>query len=303
MPGSTNETERQVPDVSVLVVTYNSEGHIRHCLDTLLSQQNIDLEIIVIENNSADATPRILSDYSERITAIANRSNAGFGRANNQGAAIARGRHLYLVNPDAYLDGPGSLTRLVEYADKHRYGVVGTRIKDKDGSMETLAKRHYPRQKYSDFSTRNLPGDIAWVIGASMLIPREVFSSLGGFDENFFMYGEEADLCLRARQSGYAIGICDRASITHVGGGSEDIDQPYERWYKRHLGLQMFCSKHYSEASFARIMQRERRRAHFLKTWYLATHPIESSKDRMKGKYARYLAVLDAVKGPDRPGR
>ena len=297
----TTTVNLRTTDISVLVVTYNSAGEIRHCLDTLLSQENVAKEIIVIENNSADTTASVISSYSGRITTIANSTNMGFGRANNEGAAIARGRYLYLINPDAYLDGPNALATLVDYAERHpELGVVGTRIRDLAGMSETLPRRHYPRQKYTDFCSRGLPGDIAWVIGASMLMPRSLYNSLAGFDESFFMYVEEADLCLRARQSGHSIGVCDRVSITHIGGASEDSDQPYDRWYRRHQGLRQFCEKHYSQASLTRVMRRERRRARLLKATHLLTHPMQRQADRMKGKYARYQAVLDAASGWNR---
>jgi GT2 family glycosyltransferase len=297
----TSTPQRQTTDVSVLIVTYNSSGQIRHCLDTLLSQTGTSLEIIVIDNNSTDATANVISNYSGRITAIANSTNMGFGSANNVGAAIARGRYLYLINPDAYMDGPNTLSALVEYADDHpEIGVLGTRVHDLSGTSETLPRRHYPRQKYSSFASGTLPGNIAWVIGASMLIPRPLYNSLFGFDEDFFMYGEEADLCLRTRQSGYAIGICERTSVTHIGGASEDVSQPYDRWYKRHLGLRQFCKKHYSPESFSVIIRRERRRALLGKTTYLLAHPFQHPAERMKGKFARYQAILDACNGRNR---
>lgn len=287
---------RAEPEVSVLVVTYNSSEHIRHCLDTLLSQENVNLEIIVVDNNSEDTTQRILGSYNDRITMIANNSNVGFGRANNQAASLARGEYLYLVNPDAYLDGPKTLARLVDHARQDpAQGIVGTRVRDSTGTSETLPKLYYPRQKHSDFSGGDLPGDIAWIIGASMLVRSGLYRVLGGFDEEYFMYGEEADFCLRARLSGCQIGFCERSSVTHIGGGSEDADNPYERWLKRQQGLRTFCHKHYSTPSYSRIMQRERQRARLGKAWYLLTHPLQGRSQRMKGKYARYQAVLDAT--------
>src|SRR5262249_48788965 len=159
---------------------------------------------------------------------VENRDNVGFGRACNQGFAASKGRYIYFLNPDAQLIGSYPLANLCHALSEHKnWGMAGSRVVSATGEWKEPATS-YPGQAHirKDFS--GLPGRIAWVVGASMIVRREVYAELGGFDPEFFLYSEETDFCLRLRKCGYEIGMVENSAVRHIGGASESGRDPYE---------------------------------------------------------------------------
>ncbi len=241
-------------DVSVIVVSYNSAPHLRACVESVLRQEGVALELVVVDNHSRDDSLEVLRAFGDRVRVIANPRNAGFGAGNNLGFRSASGRFAYLLNPDARFTSPSALRTAVAWMDAHAdVGVAGTRIRKP--SEDVKPKRTYPGERAARACLPPLPGEIAWVVGASMIARRDVYEKVGGFDEDFFLYGEETDLCLRVRRAGHAIGFVEDVEVEHVGGAGEAASTPYDVWILRQKGENLFFAKHYPRDAVVRLVR------------------------------------------------
>lgn len=230
------------PALSICIVSWNVANDLRGCLSSLFGrEQGIDYEVIVIDNGSRDGTLDMLRREFPQVRRVENHENRGFGTANNQGIRLARGGYVLFLNPDT-LVYPGALAKMVDFLrDRPEVGVVGPKLLSADGSLQPAARRfpgwgvffhqHTPlkhlrlfkgandRYKMRDFSwTETAEVDV--VSGAALLIRREALAKILGFDEGYFMFFEEIDLCRRVKESGYPIFFLSEAVITHLGGRS-----------------------------------------------------------------------------------
>lgn len=280
-------------DVSVIIVTYNSASSIADCLKSVREQQDVQREILVIDNASSDETANVIRSSHANPVLIENCENVGFGRACNQGFAASKGRYIYLLNPDAELMVSNALATLCRALSEHKsWGLAGSRVVSATGEWKRPATT-YPDQGHVDKDFSALPGKIAWVVGASMIIRREVYSELGGFDPEFFLYSEETDFCLRLRERGHEIGLVEEAAVRHIGGASERGRDPYEVWTRRANGLHLFWQKHYPPADVDKLLRRNRFRARYrmLVNGWLAR--FQPPKSRAWQKHRRYRAVWE----------
>src|SRR6267142_2388381 len=214
-------------DVSIIIVTYNSAPSIGDCLKSVQEQQDVQREILVIDNASSDETINVVRGSRVNPILIENRENIGFGKACNQGFAASQGRHIYLLNPDAQIVRSVGLALLCRaLADHPRWGMAATRILSADSKPRPAPETDYPGQSPLDEKFSHLPGRIAWVIGASMIVRREVYAELGGFDPDFFLYGEDIDFGLRLRRCGHEIGLGEEVAVRRIGGASEQGRDP-----------------------------------------------------------------------------
>ncbi len=282
-------------DVSVIIVNYNTADLLTASIDSVLAQEGVSFEIIVIDNASQDESHATMLAYGSRIKTLLNPRNVGFGSANNIAFQQSRGRYIYLLNPDAVLKQKNALQRVARFMDAHsEYGLAGTRLVKKATGETVLPRNSYPDEKHLTVSLGKLPGDIAWVLGASLMIRREVYETTKGFDESFFLYAEEADFCLRVRQHGYAIGYCDEVSAEHVGGGSErkrDIEVVQRR---KQEGLHRFYIKHYSPTDVMRLLKRNKRRALARMFLLSVKGSVWGLSDRQQIRLSVYRAVFQA---------
>jgi GT2 family glycosyltransferase len=251
--------DREKMDVSVVTVTFNSARQIGQCIASVRAQQGVNVEMIVVDNVSSDGTVDVVRGLGPDIQVVGNRENVGFGRANNQAFERARGRFVFLLNPDAQLTRPDGLLRLCQAMDAHpRWGVAGTRVLGFDGTM-LLPQPHldYPGEVRGGADFSNLPGKVAWVIGASMFFRREALVQTRGFDPDFFLYSEETDLCLRLRKQGHEVGFVEEVEVRHIGGASEVQRDPFDIWVTRMNSLYLFWRKHYPAAGVKRLVRHE----------------------------------------------
>lgn len=244
-------------DVSVIVVNYNTADLIPSCLNSILKQDDVNYEILVVDNHSDDDSLQVLKDYESQIKLIPNETNRGFGRANNQAARLATGRFLFFLNPDAALTSSKDLKTLCDYLENNNYGLVGTRIVNRNEQTELTAFDHYPHQSQTNYDFRSLPGEIASVLGASMFMRHNLFDELNGFDEEYFLYAEETDLCLRIRKAGYAIGYCNEVTVQHIGSASERKNSRIDVMRKKKMGKYLFYRKHYPKRDVIAIANRD----------------------------------------------
>jgi GT2 family glycosyltransferase len=154
----------------------------------------------------------------------------------------------------------------------------------------------YPgaRHVHRDFS--KLPGKIAWIMGASMIIRRELYEKLGGFDPGFFLYSEETDFCLRLRELGCEIGHITEVAVSHVGGASEDPRDPYEVSARKLRGLLRFRQKHYSPADCAFLARRDLRRAWWRMSWNGLLARLQPPHSRSWQKHRQYRAIWEVTR-------
>jgi GT2 family glycosyltransferase len=246
-----------IPGLSVLIVNFNSGLYARDCIDSLLKQQGIALEIIVVDNASGDdSLPILRTAFGNQITLIASEQNLGFGRANNLAAKSASKEFLLLLNPDTCIADSHVLAGLVTFLAQHPHmGMVGPAIQEPRKGKQVLPRLRYPSARYLRHTPQlqNLPGDIAWLLGACMLMRRAVYEELHGFDPDYFLYGEDADICLRLRQLGYEIGYYGEVSITHVAGASEIGADSLDKWLRKKRGLFLFARKHFDRQDALRL--------------------------------------------------
>ena len=234
------------PDVSVVIVSYEGRALLEQCLDALVAHSGErSLEIIVVDQASTDRTAQWLGSERPEIRVVALEQNVGFGAGNNRGAAIAEGRYLLLLNSDAFVT-PGAIDELVRFAEQHpQAGVVAPRLLWPDGQLQRSCRR-FPTpfriateylflrkfaphsRALNGFYCAEFPHDepkrVDWLTGAALLIPRELYERLGGFDEAFFMFSEEVDLSRRAKALGYATWFDPVAEVKHVWGATAKRD-------------------------------------------------------------------------------
>jgi GT2 family glycosyltransferase len=261
------------PKVSVVIVNYNTREMTLECLRTLtenLGQDQIQAEIIVVDNASSDGSIEAIRNAFPQITVIASPTNRGFGAANNLAMKQATGDYFLLLNTDAFPE-PKAISSLVAYLENHPHvGVVGPRLLNGDGSLQTSCYPFpTPGRAWAEnlwlsaaFPRSALVGDyrhwghdeereVEWAIGACLLVRKKVVEEVGGFDETFFMYSEEADWQRRIRNAGWTIAFTPAAVVTHLGGASgktekakinrhffESLDY-YERKHHGLMGLML----------------------------------------------------------------
>jgi N-acetylglucosaminyl-diphospho-decaprenol L-rhamnosyltransferase len=229
--------------VSVVVVSYNTRDWLLRCLASLPEASSHDLDVIVVDNASADGSADAVAEAFPDVRLVRNDENAGFARAVNQGAALARGDRLLLLNPDGYLE-PGAIDALVAFADAHpEYVICGGRTITPAGELDPRScwaaptlwsllssalmlstlrpgSRVFDPEALGGFRRdRARPVDI--VTGCLLLVSTADWAELGGFDERYFVYGEDADLCLRAAATtGRRCAITPDAVMVHAVGAS-----------------------------------------------------------------------------------
>jgi GT2 family glycosyltransferase len=280
-------------DISILIVNYNTKALVMQCVEALLKQQGVTYDIVVVDNCSQDDSVASLKAYEPQITVIANRDNKGFGAANNQAFQVSQGRYVFMLNPDAICMTDYDLRACVDYMEAHpEVGLAGTRILNSEGVLQQTAFDHYPRQAESKTDFSHLPGQLASVLGASMLMSRELFAYLHGFDERFFLYAEETDLCLRVRQMNKQIGYCETVTVKHVGGASERKTPPDELIRKKKSAKILFFEKHYPADAVKSMMLRDLRYAR----WHLLRLGVLKKLFGLNDKQAIKYRQLNVVR-------
>ncbi|MEO6156446.1 MAG: glycosyltransferase family 2 protein, partial [Ilumatobacteraceae bacterium] len=209
--------------VSIVIPVYDGATLTQRCLDTLIAQ-SLDAEIVVVDDASADETELLLSCYGDKINVVRNEFNCGYSVSCNVGVAASSGELVVLLNNDTEpLDG--WLDALVGYADDNpQASIIGTKLLYPDGRIQhagvAFGSSGWPYHLYCGF-----PGDhpatnrarrFQVVTAACMLVRRELFDELGGFDEGFVNSAEDVDLCLRAGQLGAQVHYCPDSRIIHM---------------------------------------------------------------------------------------
>ena len=221
-------------ELSIVIVNWNSWPFLRACLNSIYSSPPaFPFETIVVDNASSDGSRELLPKEFPLVRLIVNTANLGFPAANNQGASMAAGRFLLFLNPDTQVP-PGTLAGAVAFMEAHRdAGIMGCRTMNNDGSLQASAfnftgklrifayvsglNRFFKLSRFSDHSTLRTPD---YVQGSFLIIRKKLFNDCGRFDERFFLYAEEVDLCIRITAAGFKVYYYPDIFILHYGGGS-----------------------------------------------------------------------------------
>ncbi|ULA62713.1 MAG: hypothetical protein LZF86_50093 [Nitrospira sp.] len=242
------------PQISVSVVTYNNEHCLPGFLDSLRQQTDVRWELVFFDNASQDGTAALLQQAAMG-TLIVNDENIGFGRAHNRSAAQCQGAYLLILNPDLEF-GPGLFAELLRYLENHpEQALAGPRILEGAARQPFPPRHFYPGEGMIALEPGLRGRSIAWLNGCCLMIRREVFEQLGGFDADYFLYQDETDLCFRARQAGYQIGYTETASVQHLHRQSQRELSEYEYARRLFKGSAVFWGKHYPQRDVLRMVR------------------------------------------------
>jgi len=247
--------------VSIIIVTHNSLPALEICLQHLqIAAQNIPHEIIIVDNNSTDNSPSFVKNVCPIAKQILNRKNKGFAAACNTGSTHAEGTLLLFLNPDLFLDEFAIIDLLKNYEALERPGVAAGRLRSPDGKFQPTC-RELPTISNIIFSRRGILGfflkrcrkythleydvvtSVPAAAGTFMLISKKLFNKIGRFDERFFMYMEDTDLCKRLIMAGFKNYFIPSAGGVHDWGQGSQAGMVRRSWL-HHLSVYKYFVKH-----------------------------------------------------------
>ncbi len=253
--------------ISVIIVSYNVRAFLENCLVSVQkSLEHLAGEIIVVDNASDDGSVEMVREKFPLVQLIANNENIGFGSANNQAVKVANGYFLFLLNPDTVVQ-ENTFRVMLDYFQHHPdTGLAGCKVLNPDGTMQLACRRSFPTPwiaftkitglsslfpNSAIFSKYNLTylhpdetHEVDAVSGSCMIISKSLFETIGGFDEQFFMYGEDLDICYRVQQAGKKVFYVHETQIIHYKGESvrrSDINE-VRIFYQ---AMRLFVQKHF----------------------------------------------------------
>lgn len=252
-------------DISIIIVTWNSQDFIRNCLDSIfLLGDRVSWEIIVVDNDSSDETAKIVREFYPAVNLIENKRNLGYAKANNQGIEGAQGRYVLLLNPDTQLT-ENSLSSMYEFMERNpREGALGPKLLNPDKSTQPSC-REFPR--FSNliweftglsrvFPTSRIfgrwrmgyfafdrPREVDQPMGSCLMLRKGTLDEVGLFDEEFAMFFNDVDLCYRIKNAGWKIYFHPDAQVIHHKGASTRKVKRKMIWLS-HLAFYKFFKKH-----------------------------------------------------------
>jgi N-acetylglucosaminyl-diphospho-decaprenol L-rhamnosyltransferase len=283
-------------DLSIVIVSYNTSDLIGACLTSVNAADDVTKEVFVVDNASTDGSADFIRKNFPSVRLIANTENRGFAAASNQALPQCKGRYIFFLNPDTEVL-PGTFKTAVSFMDAMPHiGLAGTKLVNPDGTLHESVSLKYPGERYAGRELASLKGSIACVQGSSMIVRSDVIKAVGAFDEDFFLYGEDQDLCLRIRKSGHEIGYIESAAVVHLGGRSERKTPLTDLWRKKTRAEMLFYRKHYPAGSVVRI-----RMANLFKAyWRIATlnlmMPFLKDRAGAEAKLIKYRVACRAMR-------
>ncbi len=267
-------------DISIIVLSYNTKDITKRCLDTLIDNlrltNQVSWEIIVVDNNSTDGSQELLKQYPVKNLFLS--KNVGYGKANNRALAQVRGRYTLFLNSDV-IHTNVDYDELLQYLDQHsdEFGAVTVSVQLSPNVLDPASHRGFPTvwRSFSYFTgleklTASIPGlnqlfggyhqialdlktehEIEAISGAYFLARTDTLKKLGGFDEDFFMYGEDLDLCYRIVELGFQNRYIPRYSVQHLKyqSGIKNDNAVVRSEIRRHFyqSMKIFYQKHYQK--------------------------------------------------------
>lgn len=234
-------------DLSIVIVSYNTADLLEACLRSLTraQQPSKGMEIVVVDNNSKDGSVEMVRAKFPNVILIANDHNKGFAAANNQGVEGATGKHLLFLNSDTKVK-PDAIVKPLKFLKTHpQVGAITVKLRLPDGNIDPDNHRGFPTpwvalthfmglsklfpqskifnryfQSYRNFNSIHA---VELTAGSYLMMPAKLFKALNGWDEAYFFYGEDIDLCYRIHEAGYKIIYYPKVEVTHYKGASSGI--------------------------------------------------------------------------------
>jgi len=236
-------SDKSVADITTIMVSYNTESLLPKAINNLRDAAiGFRLKIVIIDNVSRDGSVSLIRRDFPDCTLIENKKNVGFGRANNQALPFIEGRYVLLLNTDAFVS-PDALKKTISYMDENREcGILGVKLVGREGELQPSCRyfptplnlflqrtgfnRLFPGARLVDDMSWNhdLARECDWVPGCYFLLRKEVIEQIGLFDERYFLYYEEVDLCFSAKKAGWQVHYYPDTTVIHLGGESAKTD-------------------------------------------------------------------------------
>lgn len=263
-------------DLSILIVNYKNSATLPDCLDSIYkTTSGLEFEVILVDNGSKDAGLKNVQEKFPQICLIQNNANRGFSKANNQAVAVSKGKTLLFLNPDTRLTNNAIKSMITQLGPDSTTGAVGPKVLNRDGSLQyscrtfptvwtglfnrySLLSRLFPNNKHTrrylmtDYDHEE-SREVDWVSGCCMMVPKSAFMKVGGFDEKYFLFNEDVDLCHTLKHHGYKTLYFPRAKIYH-DITSSNSKVPHHIILKRHLGMSHYIEKHFVGNPFFKFL-------------------------------------------------
>ena len=264
------------PDLSIIISNYNTKDFLAVCLDSIASHlKNVSYEIIVVDDASGDGSSDIIEKNYPQIILLRNKMNMGYSKSYNRGTKAAKGKYILHLNSDTTFSKPFDFSLLIKYLEIYPdIGILGVKIIKDNGKLDLPCKRSFPTlvnvffqstglaflfpqnkifgNYYLSYLTENKIHEVDCLMGAFMLIKKEVIDEIGYIDERFYMYGEDIDFCYRAKKRGWKIVYYPKVSITHHHGGTTRQKGISSLWLF-HYAMYQYYQKHFASTSFLLI--------------------------------------------------
>ncbi|AXM89107.1 glycosyltransferase family 2 protein [Anoxybacillus ayderensis G10] len=255
-------------DISIIIVNYNTLKLTIEAIESILkSKTKYSYEIIVVDNHSSDDSVHLIKEKFRNVAVIENKQNVGFSKANNQAIKLSKGRYILLLNSDTIVR-EDTIEKMIEFMDRNNnIGASGCEVVLPNGELDWACHRGFPtpeasfyylvglaklfpksrrfNQYHLGYMNLNETHPVDCLVGAFMIVRREVIEQVGLLDEEFFMYGEDIDWCYRMKQAGWEIYYCPFTSIIHYKGASSK-KKPFKIVYEFHRAMFLFHRKHYA---------------------------------------------------------
>ncbi len=256
-------------NLSIVIVNYNAQMLLKNCIESIYSETHgITFDIWVVDNNSSDDSVAMVKENFPEINLIPNADNVGFARANNMAIEKTKADYVLLLNPDTLICTQ-AIEKVLKYMDqKPETGISGCKVLNEDGSIQLACRRSIPTPKVAFFRLTGLsklfpnsklmakynltyldagqPHEVDAVSGAFLMIRNKVIDEIGNLDDNFFMYGEELDWCLRAKKAGWAVMYYPYAQIIHYKGECSKTNSR-KASFEFYRSMYLFHKKHFAD--------------------------------------------------------
>jgi GT2 family glycosyltransferase len=293
--------------LSVIILNYNVRYFLELCvLSVQKAIQNLDAEIIVIDNNSSDDSCVMMQQRFPNIKLIQNKENSGFPKGNNMAVAEAKGEYLCILNPDTVV-AEDTFEKVLAFAKKqHDLGIVGCKLIDGTGHFLPESKRGIPtpwvaftkifglykffpnsslfNKYYAQHLNENQTGKVDILVGAFMVMKRELYNELGGFDENCFMYSDDIDLSYMALKKGKSNYYFHETTVIHYKGESTVKDGTYMKRFQK--AMDFFYKKHFKGSFFFSLFMK-------IGIFFFSFVKMFQGKPKAKSNPEYYLLVSD----------
>ena len=296
--------------LSVIILNYNVCYFLEQCvLSVQKALEGMDGEIIVIDNNSSDASCALMQQRFPNVKLITNKENLGFPKGNNIGVAQAKGEFLCILNPDTVVAEDTFKKILNPKNWEANTGIIGCKLIDGTGNFLPESKRGVPTpwvaftkifglykfsnlfgRYYAQHLSENESGEVAILVGAFMVMQRELYNKIGGFDENCFMYSDDIDLSYRVLQEGKSNYYFHETTVIHYKGESTVKDGTYMKRFQE--AMNFFYKKHFKVSVFFSIFMK-------IGIVFFSFVKMFQGKVKEKGLPENYILVSESSTKPE----